>query len=377
MKGVHAVAGTIGFIILNCMSVLPAWAQVHKQADVPLRVVVAGISHGHASWIYGLKATADIEVLGIYERNTELAEVYRKRFGLDKTLFYTDMEAMLDQLKPQAALAFNPTSEHLDVVKACAPRGIHVMVEKPLATTVKDALEMQTLAKKYKIHLLTNYETSWYPTTTKSFELVTDSNFIGAMKKVIFHTGHSGARNTEQHKYFFSWLTDPVKNGGGAITDFGCYGANMMTYLSKGEIPASVSAITRQFKPDIYPNVDDEATIIVSYATAQCIIQASWNWPFNRKDMWIYGDRGYIIASNDTSLEVRNNDTKKSLVLQIAREDVNVYGNPFSYFADVIRGKLEVPVYGTYSLENNVTVVRILEAARQSAASGRVVYLKK
>ena len=377
MKRIQVVAMMIGFIILNCIGLLPALAQVHRQADLPLRVVVAGISHGHASWIYGSKATGDIEVLGIYERNTELAEVYRKRFKLDKSLFYSDLDTMLDQLKPQAALAFNPTSEHIDVVRACAPRGIHVMVEKPLATTVKDALEMQALAKKYKIHLLTNYETSWYPTTTKSFELVTDSNFIGAMKKVIFHTGHSGARNTEQHKYFFSWLTDPVKNGGGALTDFGCYGANLMTYLSKGEIPISVSAVTRQFKPDIYPHVDDEATIIVSYATAQCIIQASWNWPFNRKDMWIYGDKGYIIAGSDTTLEIRNNEIKKAQIRQVPRADVNVYSNPFSYFADVVRGKLQVPVYGTYSTDNNVTVVRILEAARQSAATGRLVYLKE
>jgi predicted dehydrogenase len=47
-------------------------------------------------------------------------------------------------------------------LKTCAPLGIPVMVEKPLATTVKDANRMAALANQYHIKLLTNYETTWY-----------------------------------------------------------------------------------------------------------------------------------------------------------------------------------------------------------------------
>ncbi len=78
------------------------------------------------------------------------------------------------------------------VVEACAPRGIDVMVEKPLATNVAHAKRMAELAEKYHIRLLTDYETSWYPTTAKSFQLVNDSNFIGNIKKVVIHDGHQG-----------------------------------------------------------------------------------------------------------------------------------------------------------------------------------------
>ena len=90
------------------------------------------------------------------------------------------------------------------------------------------------------------------------------------------------------NKKFLQWLTDPKFNGGGAITGFGCSGANLVTWLAGGEKPISVTAITQQFKPDIYPLVDDEATILLEYANMQGVIQASWNWPFNRKDMEIY-----------------------------------------------------------------------------------------
>jgi hypothetical protein len=49
--------------------------------------------------------------------------------------------------------------------------------------------------------------------------------------------------------------------------------------------PLTVTAVTQQIKPEIYPRVDDEATIILTYLHAQGILQASWNWPFDRKDM--------------------------------------------------------------------------------------------
>ena len=166
-------------------------------------------------------------------------------------------------------------------------------------------------------------------------------------------------------------------NGGGALTDFGCYGANIMTYFMKGEEPLSVYAVTRQFKPEIYPSVDDEATIIVSYPAAQAIIQASWNWPFGRKDMALYGDSGYIIAENANIMRIRNREAPAEQLKRVTLNDIDVYDNPFSYFADVIRGRIEVPEFGLYSLENNVMVVRILDAARESARTGNAINFVK
>jgi len=179
------------------------------------------------------------------------------------------------------------------------------------------------------------------------------------------------------NKEFFRWLTDPVQNGGGALIDFGCYGANLMTYLMKGEKPVSVTAVTQHFKPAIYPKVDDEATIVVTYPSAQAIIQASWNWPFSRKDMEVYGETGYVIAVNNTTMRLRNSEKTPEQIVHVTSKDVPVYEDPFSYFADVIRGKVPVIKNSLYSLENNVTVVQILEAARESAKTGKTVVLKR
>ena len=342
----------------------------------PLRLAVAGATHGHVGWILGRKDKTDVALLGVYEPDTELTQRYIKQYNLSPDIFFTDLTKMLDKVKPEAVVAFGSIYEHMAAVEACAPRGIHVMVEKPLATTNAHALKMEQLAKKHKIHLLTNYETSWYPTTEKAYRLVNDSSYVGKIRKVIIRDGHEGPKEIGVGKEFLTWLTDPLQNGGGALIDFGCYGANIMTYLMRGQPPISVTAVTQQLKPAIYPKVDDDATIIVAYPDAQCVIQASWNWPFGRKDMDVYGETGYILVSNNTKMMVRNTKSGGQKSREVTLAEVGVYQDPFSYFADVVKGKIQVPKNGLYSLENNLTVVRILDAARESAKTGKTVFFK-
>jgi predicted dehydrogenase len=235
---------------------------------------------------------------------------------------------------------------------------------------------MEELAKKNNIHLLTDYETSWYPTTARSFKMVNEDNFVGTLRKVVIHDGHQGPKEIGCDPVFLEWLTDPVLNGGGAIIDFGCYGANLMTSLTKGEQPVSVTAVTRRFKPEVYPKVDDEATLIVSYPGSQCIIQASWNWPFSRKDMEIYGTDGSICTVDKQTMRIRGKGMQTEKTEHVTSADVAVYEDPFTYFSDVLRGKITVQPYSFYSLENNIQVVKILDAARESAKTGKTVFLK-
>lgn len=362
------------FLLLYNLNSYEALSQTSNTK--PIRLAIAGITHGHVPWILGRKGKTDVELVGIYEPTKALAERNAKTYNLNPALFYTDFNKMLDAVKPEAVVAFGSVYEHLAAVEACAPRGIHVMVEKPLTFDNHDAEKMQELAKKNHIYLLTNYETSWYPSTEKTYQLVSDSNFVGNLKKVVFHHGHEGPKKIGVKQEFFDILTNPKQNGGGAIVDFGCYGANIMTYLMKGQQAVSVTAVTQHFQPAIYPKVDDEATIIVTYPNTQCIIQASWNWPFSRKDMEVYGETGYIIATDNNNMRLRNRDTKGEQRLKVTTAEVPVYTDPFSYFADVIRGKIKVPENGLYSIENNIQVVRILDAALESARTGRTVLLK-
>ena len=116
--------------------------------------------------------------------------------------------------------------------------------------------------------------------------------------------GHPGPKEIGVQPEFLDWLGDPARNGAGALFDFGCYGANLMTWLMDDAAALSVTAVTQRFKPAIYPRVDDEASIVLEYPSAQGIVQASWNWPFNRKDFEVYGEKGLAIATGGNGLRV-------------------------------------------------------------------------
>src|SRR5271165_6821845 len=275
------------------------------QEKAPLRVGIAGLVHGHVDGFFGsaLKRK-DIQIVGIAEADRGLFAMYANKYGLDEKLYHVDLEEMVKTTKPQAVLGYTSTYDHLKVVETCAKLGVAVMMEKPLVVSVADAQEMAKAAKEGKITVLVNYETSWYPSNHEAYELV-HSGALGEVRKVVVHDGHRGPKEIGVGPEFLSWLTDPKLNGGGALFDFGCYGADLMTWLMDGQRPETVTAVTQQIKPQIYPKVDDEATIVMTYRKAQAIIQASWNWPFDRKDMEIYGRTGSVATVKRDGLMVR------------------------------------------------------------------------
>ncbi len=355
---------------------LLCWHAANSQppAPKPLRLAIAGLTHTHVHWILGRPERGDIQIIGIQEPNRKLAERYAKQYGLRNDLFFTGLEQMLETVKPAAVTAFGTTFDHLSVVQACAPRGIHVMVEKPLAVNLEHALAIEALAKKHAVHVLTNYETTWYSSTQALEDLILEQQVIGPIRKIVVHDGHEGPKEIGVNEEFLEWLIDPVRNGGGALMDFGCYGANLVTWLMRGEVPLTVTAITQQIKPEIYSVVDDEATIILTYPKTQAIIQASWNWPFNRKDIEVYGRTGYVHAPDGQNLRVRKKNEAREQ-LQALEPRSAPTDDPFAYMAAVVRGEVKVADRDLSSLGNNVMVMRILEAAKQSAATGKTVNL--
>jgi len=358
--------------IILAICLTQAWAQQIKK---PLRVGVAGLTHGHVGWILNYKKNDIVEVVGIAEPNHDLAARMSKQYGFSMDLVYASLDEMLDKKKPEAVTAFNSIYQHLDVVKACAPRGIHVMVEKPLTYRLDHAKEMESLAKQYKIKLLTNYETTWYGSNHKAYQLVHTENAIGPIRKIVVHDGHPGPKEIGVGPDFLNWLIDPIQNGGGALIDFGCYGANLITWMMRGERPISITAVTQQLKPDLYPLVDDEATIIVTYPHAQGIIEASWNWPAGRKDMEVYGQTGYAITIDALNMRIRKNEKEKE-VLFVAEVAQFPQNDPFAYLSAVVHGEI-ISDDDLSSLKTNMIVVEILDAARKSAKEGRTIYLNQ
>lgn len=338
---------------------------------------MAGLTHGHVGWILEANKRSDIEIVGISEPNQELAERLTKQYGISMDLVFNDLEEMLAKTKPEAVTAFGNIFDHLSVVEAAAPKGIHVMVEKPLAVSVDHANKMAELAKKHQIHLITNYETTWYPSVEKAEQLLSEGK-IGEMRKLIVRDGHRGPKKIGVSPEFLEWLTDPKLNGGGAIIDFGCYGANLSTWLHRGKRPLSVTAVSQQLQAENNPKVDDDATIILTYEDSQVILEPSWNWPIGRKDMEIYGMTGALLADNGKTLRLRiaeGYDGFDEETFNLEKRD-SPYDDPFTFFKAVIRGEIKLAPYDLSSLENNQLVVEILEAAVESSKTHKTVFLK-
>ncbi len=358
------------FIVLAVLAASPISAQTAPSSS-PLRVAIAGLVHGHVGGFLRANQTrTDIQIVGVAEADKKLSEFIAQKFGLAPDLFFSDVEDMLNKTKPQAVLIYTNTFDHRKVVEACARHGVPVMMEKPLAVSNEDARAMQAAAQRAKIPVLVNYETTWYRSNRAAYDLVHD-NSIGEVRKVVVHDGHSGPKEINVEPWFLNWLTDPKLNGAGALFDFGCYGADLMTWLMDNRRPDTVSAVTQRIKPDIYSRVDDEATIVLTYPKAQAILQASWNWPFDRKDMEVYGQTGYAITVKRDAVRVRLPKQDESLI--DAKPLDPRESDSVNYLRAVVLDGMQPR--GLSSLETNMIVTEILDAARQSAATGKTIHL--
>jgi glucose-fructose oxidoreductase len=372
-------------ILLLMIAFLPIHAKsaVAAAPGSSMKVGIVGLAHGHIEFAMrgrntlvpagGLLSRPDVQVVGIVEPDQELFDSYAQRYHLPASMHFGTIKEMVSRVHPQAALVYTAPSKHRRVVEECAALGVHVMVEKPLATTYEDALAIQAEAQRGKIHVLVNLETSWYASNMEAFQLL-KQGALGSIVKAVFRDGHRGPKLLGIFgPEFLSFLSDPKQNGGGALYDFGCYGANLMTWLMDGEAPRSVTAVTEQLQPDLYPEVDDEAEIILNYKNAVAIIQASWNWPFAVKQMDVYGRSGYAKAIDPEQIEVRKANesearTMKGKALTAPNDD------PLHYLAAVLNGDIQEGD-SLSSLKNNIIATEILDAARQSAQSGKTVQL--
>src|ERR1700756_2662696 len=164
------------------------------QTHPPLRVGIVGLVHGHVhGFLEHYRHSPEIEIVGLAEPDRQLLSAAAAKYGFDQTLLFTDLEEMIAKARPQAVLVYTSTFDHRRVLEICARHGVHVVMEKPLATTYDDALAIEKAAHAGKIHVLVNYETSWYRSNHAAYDLLRDGA-IGDIRKIVVHDGHRGPK---------------------------------------------------------------------------------------------------------------------------------------------------------------------------------------
>lgn len=343
----------------------PQAAQEYKMA------VVSGL-HAHV-WghIETMLKGDKVKFVGFAENLPELVEKAKKN-GVPENLIFNDYSKMIEQTKPDIVWAFTETNRHREVVEYCAPLGIHVIVEKPLAATYEEALAIQQVARKHKINVLANYGSTWQASLYAAKAAV-DSGAIGPVYRLRAVQGHGGPGDPNKSA-FVAWLADPVKNGGGALMDFGCY-LVLWSLWMKGR-PQSVYATVLHLKPELFPKVEDYASIILNYEDGLAILEATWDMPpAPRNANEIYGRTGSIVLGRP--IELRRGGRQGGGRGGRQPEELKVDPLPpersdaISYMVDKL--KTEQPLEGMSALDINVDVIEVLEAAKRSVRSGREV----
>ncbi|HXD01303.1 MAG TPA: Gfo/Idh/MocA family oxidoreductase [Verrucomicrobiae bacterium] len=361
-------------LMVSLLLCLAATGVRSEEARPPVRLVVIGLAHDAVGdFIQRARARQDVQLVGIVETNREMTARYAGLFNLSTNFFYPSLDALLAKTNAQAAAVFTSTFDHRAVAEACALHGMDVMFEKPLAVDMDQARAIAAAAKKGGIQVIVNYETAWYQANQTAYTISHEQHAIGDLRKIVVCAGNKGPKETGCSDEFLDWLTDPGLAGGGALIDFGCYGVDLATWFVNGQRPVSVVAMAQHIKPEVYPKVEDEATIILAYPQTQAIIQASWNWPFDRRDLAVYGRTGYILVPQRDLLRTRLTGTEESELDLPDPPIPSPASDDISYFIAVVRG--EIQPSGQPSLEINMIVTEILDAARESAATGKRVEL--
>jgi len=332
------------------------------------KIAVVGLVHSHVWGHLGTILKGQHATLaGIAETVPELIAEAKRR-GAPESAFHADWREMIDQTKPAIVWAFVENNRHLEIVEYCAPRKVHVMFEKPLASEWRDALKIRDLARKHSIEVMTNYQMAWWAPNYAAKKLA-DSGELGRVWRLRGVVGHGGPGGpTGLNKWFFNWLTDPVQNGAGSLMDFGCYNALWsLWYLGR---PETVYAQTNQLRPETFPKVEDNSTMILKYKNGVGLFEGSWDLPRSFQDLEVFGLGGSVYMTREAIKVRKGRGAEESPAVEPLPAE---RAEPIAYMVDRVRNRQ--PLDGPVALDINVDVVEIIEAAKRSVATGAAVKL--
>ena len=348
-----------------CLTALPVMAPLPARAQT-YKIAVVGLVHSHyGGYLPRMAQSQQVKLVGIAETIPDLVAEAKQR-GAANVPFYDDYRKMLDQTKPDIVWAFVENNRHLEILKECAPRHINVIYEKPLASTYKDALAMAELARKNGVQVMCNYQMAWWPANYAAKKQA-DAGAVGQVWRLRGIVGHGGPGSTGTGKHFFDWLTDPEKNGAGALVDFGCYNALWsLWYMGR---PESVYAEVIHLRPETFPKVEDSSTLVLHYKNGINIFEGSWDLPRSFQDLEVFGKTGSLYMTQQ-KVELRTGKETTEVPLAPLPPEA---ADPIAFMVDAIRN--HKPIAGITALDINLGVVEIIEAAKESVRTGRAVKL--
>ncbi|QIG43382.1 Gfo/Idh/MocA family oxidoreductase [Nocardioides anomalus] len=284
-------------------------------------VVLLGVEHGpHArSYAAALGRSRDGRLVGVHDRDPELGGALAEELGV---AFEADADALLDRTHPAAAVVCSATDRHRELVELAARRGVHVLSEKPLATTVADAEAAVDACREHGVQLHTAFVSRFYPALLEARALVARGE-LGRLRGMV---GSNRGRPPLPPRYP-SWITDPVAAGGGALIDHSVHVVDAMRFVS-GLEPRDVLAETATLFTDL--EVEDSALVSVLFEDdVPASVDPSWSvtptnvWDYDFQLRVLGTDGSLTITTGREALQVSGTDRGRTHALAPFEPDID------------------------------------------------------
>lgn len=295
-----------------------------------LKVAVIGVGamgRNHARSYSSIKGASLVGVADVNERQgRKIAKSYH-------TKFYAGYLDLIKKEKPQAVSIAVPTSLHYRVAMDCINRGISVLVEKPLTSTVEDAENLVRAAKKRKVVLLAGHIERYNPVVIKLQKLMKEGEFGDILSIVVKRVG----------------LYPPRVSDVNVVTDLAVHDLDIICSLL-GKTPTRVYARGGR---GMNNKRIDHAEIFLDFDKFSCFIQVNWITPIKIRTLSITGKKGYAeidYVAQNLDIYKSNNNTSLPSGFQ---EFISKFGSPRK---EQIRLKGEEPL--RFELEDFIQSVR-------------------
>ncbi len=258
----------------------------------PLRIGIIGLVHDHI-WdnLPFLQGHKDAEIVAVADSNEELLARFQKEYECHNA--YENPDDLISNEDLDAIYVYESNSMGAQIAEIALSNGLHVLIEKPIASTLEEADDMLAAARQSGSRLMINWPLAWWPQLQHAITLA-QTGSIGRIWQVKYRAAHAGPKELGCSDYFCSWLFDPLENGGGALMDYCCYGALLARTIMG--MPSKVTAMKGRFCKESI-TVEDNALLALTYHDGMATAEASWTQidKMTAYTTLIYGSEGTLM----------------------------------------------------------------------------------
>jgi len=346
---------------------------------------VAGIDFEHFHMGDNLRMAFEhpnVEIVGVCDAAPEKMQQSIDNFGIPPEAVFTDYKACIETTQPDIVIMCPATARHAEAVEQVAPLGVHIIMEKPFASSLSEADRMIAAMTKDQV-LAINWPLAWYPPHVTAKRLV-DEGQIGEVLEVHFYDGNRGplwhladkvettAEEVAAGKPD-SWFYKAAL-GGGSLLDYLGYGTTLGTWFQDGRAPIEVASMMHV--PQSL-EVDEHSITIARYEQGLSKFETRWGtftdpWthqPQPKCGFVIKGSAG-TIANYDFESTVRLQTNKYPEAVELKVDTLEPpFQNPIQYVVHCLENGL--PIEGPLSPAISRVGQQIVDSAFQSAKQGR------